>query len=496
MPPSRRMCRPVPAPLPAKGDLDCNGFSTAQKELRANLCTDISGAHQGRLGRQVLRQRLVHRPRRARHQFHSRPGSSANVTWTQTLGRDPRSGAAVNDPGQDVSHWFELIPRRGTRWRCATPTPIRSCPANPNRYKPTASDPWAATQGAAARPSWSCSSTRQDTRRSWTGISCDDTHWCAALTIDSLECTAGFATCNTNCIEPVNFAFIQTQRRANGPPGPQEGDHGTFTPNAHTLLMNPGDTITGAHVRRASPGRRQGLQSGDRRPHEAHERLHAGVGRERLPDHLDGGLLGHAVQLRARVLDGLAGQHHPVGGAPDRHQHRVRDRPLRAMHLAQGPDHQPFDPSDTGGDLQRVSGPYEKAASSDSTTTEQARHSATTPATPTPATTARAHRPAGPDDGCQDNVFQNGDLDFDGTPYCTEWPTGNIPEATRPPSSNSSRQRGQTLLQVLLPDRVALSESSCLGNSVGPGGTSSGVARCPRRDLAISIRTGAQSTQL
>ena len=39
--------------------------------------------------------------------------------------------------------------------------------------------------------------------------SCDDTHWCAALTLDSLECTAGFASCNQDCEEPSNFAFIQ-----------------------------------------------------------------------------------------------------------------------------------------------------------------------------------------------------------------------------------------------------------------------------------------------
>ena len=40
--------------------------------------------------------------------------------------------------------------------------------------------------------------------------SCSKTKWCAALTIDSLECTFGFATCNNNCIEPVNFAYLQT----------------------------------------------------------------------------------------------------------------------------------------------------------------------------------------------------------------------------------------------------------------------------------------------
>src|SRR5260370_11357616 len=38
-------------------------------------------------------------------------------------------------------------------------------------------------------------------------ISCDNAHWCAALTIDSLECTLNSAACNPNCIEPVNFGL-------------------------------------------------------------------------------------------------------------------------------------------------------------------------------------------------------------------------------------------------------------------------------------------------
>ena len=43
--------------------------------------------------------------------------------------------------------------------------------------------------------------------------SCSVTKWCAALTIDSLECTFNFATCNANCEEPVNFALPADQRR-------------------------------------------------------------------------------------------------------------------------------------------------------------------------------------------------------------------------------------------------------------------------------------------
>jgi hypothetical protein len=73
--------------------------------------------------------------------------------------------------------------------------------------------------------------------------SCSATKWCAALNIDSLECTFGFATCNNDCIEPVNFAFLQTNGVPAGPPSPQLTNVHTFLPNAHTLMINPGDTL-------------------------------------------------------------------------------------------------------------------------------------------------------------------------------------------------------------------------------------------------------------
>jgi hypothetical protein len=73
--------------------------------------------------------------------------------------------------------------------------------------------------------------------------SCSTTKWCAALTIDSLECNYNFGTCNNNCEEPVNFAFLQTNGVPAGPPSPQLSDVSTFLPNAHTLMINPGDTL-------------------------------------------------------------------------------------------------------------------------------------------------------------------------------------------------------------------------------------------------------------
>ena len=73
-------------------------------------------------------------------------------------------------------------------------------------------------------------------------ISCDNAHWCSALTIDRVACNAA-GTCNDNCIEPVNFAFIQTDGMPAGPPSPQLSGPQTFTPNAKTLRMNQGDRV-------------------------------------------------------------------------------------------------------------------------------------------------------------------------------------------------------------------------------------------------------------
>ena len=73
--------------------------------------------------------------------------------------------------------------------------------------------------------------------------SCSKTQWCAALTIDSLECTFSFASCNANCEEPVNFAYLQTNGVPAGPPSPQLTDVSSFLPNGNTLMINPGDTL-------------------------------------------------------------------------------------------------------------------------------------------------------------------------------------------------------------------------------------------------------------
>jgi hypothetical protein len=44
-------------------------------------------------------------------------------------------------------------------------------------------------------------------------------------------------------VEPVNFAFVQTNGVPTGPPSPQQANVETLTPNRSTLLMNPGDKL-------------------------------------------------------------------------------------------------------------------------------------------------------------------------------------------------------------------------------------------------------------
>ena len=53
--------------------------------------------------------------------------------------------------------------------------------------------------------------------------SCDDTHWCAALTIDSFTGTAGHSEPQHRTARSrANFAFIQRNGVPTGPPSPQD----------------------------------------------------------------------------------------------------------------------------------------------------------------------------------------------------------------------------------------------------------------------------------
>jgi hypothetical protein len=473
----------------ATGELDCNGFSPVQKPVRESLCTDIRGIN-GVTNSNTWGGKFYDNGNYIGHDepdatfLSSAPGSGDNVNWTLSLGRDPVASPTDVSPGHDVSDWFQLSPAPWFSMAMCDPDSYPQTPCTPE------SDSNAPT----------CFGTTCTTAQSGGGsafmemqlyppgnppfvdsASCDDTHWCAALTIDSATCTAEFATCNANCEEPVNFGFIQKNGVPTGPPSPQDADTATFTPNSQTLLMNPGDTITFHMADEAAPGGGSAFT----------------VVIDDLTRHTSGFMQASAANgFQNTSIANCAGT--PFNFQPEFSTASASNViPWAALQtdisaefetghwesctsLSDPLSPNPLDAEDTGGDYSECSGPYENAGPPDSTTPEvgeaECYYAGDThpgydgPGTSTPPDLAT---------GCQDDVFQNGDLDFDGSPYWTEWPTGNHP--TIYPSTFVEQfptSFGRQYPQYFFQTDIALSESTCTATTLsgctvppqGPGG--------------------------
>ena len=223
----------------AVGGLDCNGLSPIQRPVRMGfICAHPRGSEGGRfednghyIGHDEPSFRFISNVK----------GSGRNFTINEKLPMDPVALPTVKKPGHDVTHWFELSI---APWISTTVCDPNSAPLLPCTPGSDANAPKGRYPGAGAAfvelqfypPGFAPFADN---------ISCDNSHWCSALNIDSLECTGdGSGPCNNNCIEPVNFAFIQTNGVPAGPPSPQLSNIKSATPNKKTLLMNPGDSIT------------------------------------------------------------------------------------------------------------------------------------------------------------------------------------------------------------------------------------------------------------
>jgi hypothetical protein len=223
------------------GESDCNGLSPKQKPVKVTLqCLDPRGPWDGRfyenghyIGHDEPSLRFV----------SNRPGSGNNITFNERLPVEPAALPTVATPGKDVTHTFELSPAPWFSLDVCDPnsTPMLPCTPESDANAPNGNYPGAGAAFVELQFYPPGFAPFVD------NISCDNTHWCSALTIDSLECKgSGFAAepCNPDCTEPVNFAFIQTNGRPAGPPSSQLSDNTTFTPNKHTLMMGQGDNIT------------------------------------------------------------------------------------------------------------------------------------------------------------------------------------------------------------------------------------------------------------
>ena len=240
-------------PPDAIGQIDCNGFSPIQQQLRPTAaCADIRGLTGGRfydngyyIGHDEPSIRFI----------SNAPGSSADITYAERLGTDPSALPTVKHPGSDVTDFFELSLAPWLSMGVCDPNsfPQTACTPESDSNAPTATSPGGGAAFVELQfypPGFA---------PFIDSISCDNLHWCSALTIDSLECDTTGA-CNNDCVEPINAAFIQTNGVPTGPPSPQESNVASATPNGHTLLMNRGDVIVIHMFNATLPGGQHALK--------------------------------------------------------------------------------------------------------------------------------------------------------------------------------------------------------------------------------------------
>jgi hypothetical protein len=217
--------------FPARGSLDCNGYSKIQQPIKAHdICADFAG-YDGSRG--YDNGHYIGHDEPTVNFFSNSPGSASNMQWKVTLPTEHALPATQSFENY-IAFWFGLDLCDPNSY------PQNPCIPDSDKNPPVrfANDPLGAGSAFLEMQFYPPGFAPFISQ-----ISCDQTHWCASLHINSLECTAGFTFCNPNCQEPTNFAFIQMDGVPTGPPGPVDATNASFTPNDQTLLMNQGDTL-------------------------------------------------------------------------------------------------------------------------------------------------------------------------------------------------------------------------------------------------------------
>ena len=180
-------------------------------------------------------------------------GSGNDVTWTDTLPRDPSAAPTDSNPGHDVAHWFELSP---APWFSMAMCDSNSYPQAPCTPESDSNAPRAAPVMAAARRSWRSSSIHPGCPVRGFGqlrqqplVRRTDDRQPRVHDRASQPATATARSRSTS-------RFIQTQRGAGGPGEPQaSSDLASETPNSEHAADEPRRHDSGPHVRRPDSGR-------------------------------------------------------------------------------------------------------------------------------------------------------------------------------------------------------------------------------------------------
>jgi hypothetical protein len=476
----------------SQGELDCNGFSPVQKPLKLLNCTDIRGGKKANAntwgGRFYDNGHYIGHDEPNTDFLSSAPGSGNNVTWTVTLGRDPKATPTNVSPGHDVSHWFELSPAPWFSMALCDPNsyPLTPCTPESDSNAPTCRYA-TCTSGAGGGSAFMEMQFYPPGEPPFIdSISCDDTHWCAALTIDSSECTAGFQYCNANCEEPVNFAFIQRNGVPTGPPSPQDADTATEVNNKETLLMNPGDTVT-FHMWDAplpgGGGNAFEVYMDDLTTHQTgYMQASAANG---FMNTSSADCSGTPFNFQPEYNTAKAGNINPWGADQVDISTVFETGHWQACTtLSDQVSPNPLNPNDTGAMYNTcATSPYLNVPGIKISPAEVGNALCYYAGNTHPGYNGvGTSTPGDIMTGCQDNLYQNGDLDFLGTPYYRgEWPTGLAP-TSRLPSSFAEQfptTNGSQYSQYFFQTDIALSEYECGGGYYADASSSSAGCTVP-----------------
>lgn len=460
------------------GELDCNGNSPVQQSVRRTMwCTDVRGFaslnNANTWGGRFYDNNVYIGHDEPDMSFYSdKAGSGDNVTWTETLPLDPAALPTVAAPGSDVTHWFELSV---APWFSMMMCDPQSYPMNPCTPQHDANAPTCV--GAQTTGCYLGGGNAFMEMQFYPpgfapfadGVSCDNAHWCAALNIDSLECTAGFATCNNNCVEPVNFAYIQTNGVPTGAPSPQKTSLATFTPNGQTLLMSPGDRLNVQMSNAPVPGHRgqyafevviHDLTNGQTGFMQASAAN--GFQNTSMAD-----CSGTPFNFQPEYNTAAPANISPWAALATDISTQFEIGHFTPCSSLSGQSSVALSPSVTDVFYNNCAGPYESSAPGGDTAKKlEVNDSPCYPAGDTHGALNTA-----PDlvTGCIDSFAQNGDIDFDGTPYWADWPTSATPTDTFPGSfvqalpSTAGSQYSRYMIQT----DTALSESTCKASGTG-----------------------------
>lgn len=474
-------------------DADCNGYSTTYSAVRPGLqalCTDPITIHaNGTTGRFYDNGRYVGHDEPSVKFISNDPGSANNITYAMKLSTDPRLRPTVpGTRGPVVTDYAELSPAPWFGLPICDPNsyPLNPCTPDSDSNGSGINDPNAAGSAFMEMQFYP-----PGYQPFIDGPSCDATHWCAALTIDSLECSFDFAFCNPQCEEPVNFAYLQRDGVPAGPPAPLASDVSTFTPNRETLLMNPGDVLvvtmkdtpqgfltaiqdltthqTGFMVASAANGfANSNPQTCANTPFSFHPEFSTAAQQNQVPwAALEGGVLmedelGH-FEACSSVTNSF-----PVGETAGS---QTFDDPNVFQTCVGGSE----------GPGQVGEGPCTTDASGTTTCQNATTEGDTSCPNNSPGASLCEYSdafcmPAGPRQinvngrleevswpiaGCQDDAFQNGDLDFDGTSYNADWPDGSPLHPTSFQYIGPFDANGRPYPQVQFESDVPASEADC-----------------------------------